>query len=225
MLGASSSALLLRCAPPPPTATTVDGWTVPPTTVLDGPRYARVAAAMDAIVPLATKAQAAWYLDQLLGAFTVDPPRIFAGGPYSGRHGGTNDFAHFLPLTRVEALRWRTYLEGSQGLPEREWNGPVVGLKDRYVAGLDALEAAAQDKHQRAFTALNREQRRGLLSSAEDAFVQTLYEHAVEGTYGDPVYGGNVDRVTWQTLGYEGDRHPLGYSPEQMLHPDQVPEL
>ena len=28
------------------------------------------------------------YVDGLLGAFTVDPPLIFAGGPFSGRAGG-----------------------------------------------------------------------------------------------------------------------------------------
>ena len=32
------------------------------------------------------------YIDGLLGAFASDPPRIFAGGPFSGRQGGEAQF-------------------------------------------------------------------------------------------------------------------------------------
>ncbi len=213
----------LSCTPPkvdPPTSTLIDGWEVPPGTTLDAPRYARLAAAMGTIVPPATKAHAAWYLDQLLGAFAVTPPRIYAGGPYSGRQGGTDGFSHFLPLTRVEELRWRTYLEGSQGLPEREWNGPVKGLLTQYQEGLDALEVLAQARGM-AFTALSRDARFSLLTGANADFVELLYQHAVEGTYGDPVYGGNLGKSGWAAIDYEGDRHPLGYTPRQMLHPEE----
>lgn len=212
--------LLDACAPEAPQPTVVDGWTVPPGTTLDAQHYAALAAAMEALVPLSANAQAAWYLDQLLGAFDVDPPRIFAGGPYSGRQGGTADFSHFLPLTRVEALRWRTWLEGSKGLPEREWNGPVKGLRDRYTEGLDALEAAAQRKGS-AFTRLAHEARHTLLTSADGDFVDLLYGHACEGTYGDPAYGGNHQLSAWKAIDYEGDRHPLGYTPSQLLHPEE----
>ncbi len=64
--------------------------------------------------------------------------------------------------------------------------------------------------------------RRQLLLAADEAFVQTLYEHAVEGTYGDPVYGGNFELRGWAAIGYEGDRHPLGYSAEQMVKPEAL---
>lgn len=215
--------LLTACTPPTPGApepVMVDGWLVPPGTKLDARRYATLAAAMHAMVPLSSDAHAAWYLDQLLGAFDVTPPRIFAGGPYSGRQGGTDGFSHFLPLTRVEALRWRTYLEGSQGLPEREWNGPVVGLLDRYTEGLDTLEAAAQAKGT-SFARASSDTRRLVLLSADTAFVDLVYGHACEGTYGDPVYGGNAELSAWKAIDYEGDRHPLGYTPRQMLHPEE----
>jgi hypothetical protein len=62
---------------------------------------------------------AADYVDRLLGAFTFEPPLIFAGGPFSGRAGGEGSFDRFLPLSRHEELAWRTRIEGSQGLPER----------------------------------------------------------------------------------------------------------
>ena len=89
--------------------------------------------------PGATDAGVADYIDGFLGAFTFDPPRIWAGGPSSDRFGGPNGFADFHPLTALDELSWRTRIEGSLGLPEREFNGPVVGLQERYRDGLAAL--------------------------------------------------------------------------------------
>ena len=89
--------------------------------------------------PGAGAAGAADYVDRVLGAFTTDPPAIWAGGPYSGRHGGDPDFDEFLPLSRLEELAWRTRIEGSRGIAEREWNGPVRGWQEIYRDGIAAL--------------------------------------------------------------------------------------
>jgi Gluconate 2-dehydrogenase subunit 3 len=203
------------------------GWPVPAHTKLARARYLTLVAAMDALIPGddaspgATLAHAAYYLDQLLGAFDVDPPRIYAGGPYSGRHGGAADFSHFQALTRVEELRWRTYLEGSKGIPEREWNGPVTGLVERYESWLDALDTAARESEDAAFAALEADTRSKLLQKGDPELLATLYGHAVEGTYGDPVYGGNHDALGWAAIDYEGDRQPVGYSAKEMAHPEE----
>ena len=50
-------------------------------------------------------------------------------------------FADFHRLTALDELAWRMRIEGSRGLPEREFNGPVVGLQERYREGLAALGA------------------------------------------------------------------------------------
>src|SRR5580700_5399445 len=89
--------------------------------------------------PGAEEAGVADYIDILLGAFSFDPPRIWAGGPTSGRMGGDARFATFHRLSRLDELAWRMRIEGSQGIPEREFNGPVVGLQERYRTGLAAL--------------------------------------------------------------------------------------
>jgi len=202
-------------------------WPIPEGTTLSPVQYAVLVAAMDVLVPGdesspgATLAHAAWYLDQLLGAFRTDPPRIFAGGPYSGRHGGPDGFSDMQRLTRVEELRWRTYIEGSLGLPEREWNGPVTGLAERYATSLDTLDARAREIHGRGFAVLELRVRQGLLDRTDPAFVQLMYEHAVEGTYGDPVYGGNAAASGWRAIDYEGDRQPIGYTARQMMHPEE----
>ena len=50
-------------------------------------------------------------------------------------------FARFHRLSRLDELAWRTRIEGSLGIPEREFNGPVVGLQERYREGLAELGA------------------------------------------------------------------------------------
>jgi hypothetical protein len=143
------------------------------------------------------------YIDGLLGAFLVDPPRIYAGGPFSGRFGGDPGFDRFLPLSRLEELAWRTRIEGSRGIADREINGPVVGWQERYRDGVAALGAAFA-------TADPEEQDRRLESAPE--FRDLLYEHACEGAYGAPEYGGNREGRGWAAIEFPGDVQPRGYT-------------
>ena len=75
--------------------------------------HAVVAAAADRLIPPLDEHPGgaalgvADYVDQLLAAFTFDPPLIFAGGPFSGRFGGEAGFAQFMPLSRLEEIAWR----------------------------------------------------------------------------------------------------------------------
>ena len=161
-------------------------------------------------IPGAEEAGVADYIDILLGAFTFDPPRIWAGGPTSGRAGGEARFGHFHTLSALDELAWRMRIEGSQGLPAREFNGPVVGLQETYRSGLAAL---GDD-----FTVVDgAEQSRRLRADAD--FCTTLYEHCCEGMYGAPEYGGNRDGVGWSYLGRDGDVQPRGYSDEEVSGP------
>ncbi|MEJ7584664.1 MAG: hypothetical protein WKF43_11405, partial [Acidimicrobiales bacterium] len=104
-----------------------------------------LAAALDRVLPAdadspgAGSAGGADYVDLLLGAFSFDPPRIWAGGPFSGRHGGTGRFDQWLDLGPTEELAWRMRIEGSLGRTEREFNGPVIGWQARYRTGLGQL--------------------------------------------------------------------------------------
>ncbi len=191
-------------------------------TPLDEQSFALLISVMDALIPAgdaragAVAARAPWYVAELLGAFDSDPPKIFAGGPYSGRHGGLDGFSHFQRLTRVEEIRWRTTIEGSRGIPEREFNGPVVGLRERYETGLRAINELADG----VFAELDLSARQSTLMKADPEFVDLVYGHANEGTYGDPVYGGNFEMKGWDAIDYEGDRVPKGYSAEELLKPE-----
>jgi hypothetical protein len=181
-----------------------------------GDEYAIVEAACARLIPTdddpgATEAHVVDYIDGLLGAFEFDPPRIWAGGPFSGRAGGgENGFARFLPLSPLDELAWRTRIEGSLGRPEREFNGPVVGLQQRYREGIAALGAD--------FCSATAEEQDVRLRTAPD-FTALLYEHACEGMYGAPEYGGNQDLVGWRYISFEGDTQPRGFTDAEVSGP------
>ena len=160
--------------------------------------------------PGASDAGVADYVDSLLGAFEFDPPRVWAGGPTSGRAGGDDRFATFHRLSALDELAWRTRIEGSCGLPEREFNGPVVGLQERYRSGLAALGAD--------FATLGPPEQQARLV-AEQEFAALVYGHACEGMYGAPEYGGNRDLVGWRAIGFEGDVQPRGFTDAEVSGP------
>jgi hypothetical protein len=141
------------------------------------------------------------YIDGLLGAFCTDPPRIWARHPRR---------AEFHRLSPLEELAWRIRIEGSRGIPEREFNGPVVGLQERYREGLAALGAD--------FCSLAPEEQDARLASVP-AFRDLLYQHACEGAYGAPAYGGNRDLAGWRAIGFPGDVAPEGYPDEEVSGP------
>jgi Gluconate 2-dehydrogenase subunit 3 len=147
------------------------------------------------------------YVDRTLGAFTFDPPRIWAGGPYSGRFGGDASFDEFLPLSRLETLAWRTRIEGSQGIPDREWNGPVRGWQEVYREGIAALGAD--------FLEVDDETQDARLGSVRE-LKDLLFEHACEACYGAPEYGGNRNLTGWRAIGYAGDVQPRGWSDDEV---------
>ncbi len=177
--------------------------------------YEILVAACERLIPAdedpgARDAGVADYIDTMLGAVSFDPPRIWAGGPFSGRHGGDPGFARFHTLTALDELAWRTRLEGSQGLAEREFNGPMIGLQQRYREGLAALGAD--------FPSLSPADQDARLD-ANPEFTELLYEHACEGMYGAPEYGGNRDMVGWRYVGFDGDVQPRGFTDDEVSKP------
>ena len=135
--------------------------------------------------PGAEEAGVADYIDGFLGAFSFDPPRIWAGGPSSGRKGGVAGFATFHRLSAAgRAGLAHAASRARRGCPSASSTGRSSGLQERYREGLAALGAD--------FTEVDgREQRRRLRDN--EAFCELLWEHCCEGMYGAPEYGGNRD--------------------------------
>ncbi|HEX6312860.1 MAG TPA: gluconate 2-dehydrogenase subunit 3 family protein [Acidimicrobiia bacterium] len=180
-------------------------------------QYRVVEAACERLIPAyrdhpgARALGVATYIDGLLGAFDSDPPRIWAGGPFSGRFGGDAAFARFLPLAPLEELAWRTRIEGSLGIPEREFNGPVTGWQEEYRRGIAAL---GED-----FVIRDPDEQDGRLDALAE-FKALLYRHACEGAYAAPEYGGNRDAAAWRAVQFPGDVQPRGYTDAQVSDRD-----
>jgi hypothetical protein len=182
---------------------------------LDDDELRTLAAACERLIPSdetagAVDAGVPEYIDRMLGAFLVDPPLIWAGGPSSGRFGGVAGFSTFHRLTALDELAWRMRIEGSLGIPEREFNGPVVGWQQIYRAGLRELGAD--------FVDVSGDEQDARLTAADD-FRTLLYEHCCEGMYGAPEYGGNRDTVAWQAIDFLGDVQPRGFTDAEVSGP------
>ena len=147
-------------------------------------------------VPGAGAAGGDRYVEALLGAFEFDPPRIWAGGPSSGRHGGEDEFSSFLELSGWEARAWR----------ER-----ITGWTEQYRTALAQLGADFAD--------LDPGERRARLSTLDPAFCELAFEHACESLYGDPVYRGNDDGRAWTAIDFRGDTAPAGWTDAEVTHP------
>jgi len=218
---------------------------------------ATLAAVCDRIIPPdadpgAKALGAATYIDRLLSAFDHRVPTIFAGGPFSNRNpypnnaDGTpgrkrpkNGFKKFMPLTRLQELRWRSELFGSASLYtgktdatslalqalDANLGGPLPGLRDLYRDGLAKLDELATTTAGGSYTTLTSAQQDLVLRAADgdrtrfpvdprrgEHFISILIRHTLEGCFSAPEYGGNKGGAGWRMLGLEGDDQPLGYS-------------
>lgn len=156
--------------------------------------------------PGAREAGVVHYIDLMLSAFADDPPRIYAGGPWSDRHGGPEDaMARFVPLSPWEESAWRKRL---------------ARLRRRYQVGIAALDRATGG----SFAAASPEEQDRVLSSRRNApFRRLLFEHAIEGMYAVPEYGGNRRLAGWHEIGYAGDVAPVGWPDDAMTAPAADP--
>lgn len=170
--------------------------------------------------PGAPQAGCAEAIDLLLGAFNLDPPLIYAGGPWSNRAGGrVDDMAHFVGLDGPQELAWRIRLEGSRDLPERSFAGQVTGLQEVYRDGLAQLDQAARPTVADFSSAPGLTQD-ALLRGGGSNFAGQVLSDALDALYGPPEYGGNRGLVGWKATRWPGDVQPRGYTDAQVTGPD-----
>jgi len=201
--------------------------------------------------PGAVEAGVVDYMEQLLTAFEYDPPRIYAGGPFSGRQPygdyGTgqqsddfpaNAFERFVPLTRTQEIAWRIRFYGSDVVDGGDFNdaalGMTKGLRRNYSDGLLQLDELSRAQHGASFVTLSSEQQGEVLRAMPAEFATLIVQHTIEGMYAAPEYGGNRDLIGWNFNKFEGDSQPLGYSiydsiegsyRERSDHPVSTPNL
>jgi len=145
--------------------------------------------------PGAAEAHVVRYIDNMLSAFTFTPPAVHAGGPWSDRAGGTQDYmAEFVPLTRAQTYAWQ----------ER-----ITDYRRQYTNGIALLDQLAGGDFTKVVTL---RQDWILAHGKAVSFTQLLFGHTIEGMYSVPEYGGNANLVGWRDIGWPGDVQPRGYT-------------
>ena len=180
----------------------------------DAHQRATVAAAMARIIPTddlpgAREADTIEFLDRYLSGIDY----IYAKPDGSGFETLTGRHAEAWQ-SRIDILR-RKYVEGVKDLDRRS--------QARFGAAFVALKPDQQDEilrdvergEEEPATTLSPAYAIGGPTSSEPALQQTsteveldffplLVAHTRQGFYGDPIYGGNKDRVGWQVIGFPG---------------------
>jgi hypothetical protein len=150
----------------------------------------------------------------MLGALAVSPPLVYAGGPFSNRAGNPVDqMEKFLPLG--SSLR-------------TNWQSRLAAIVSAYRAGIAALDTKAAATGATDFLDLDAPNQDKILAtnpnvaglpSEFSGFTDMLFAHAIEGTYGNPEYGGNHGLVGWTDIGFPGDVQPRGYTDAEVTNP------
>jgi len=100
---------------------------------------------------------------------------------------------------------------------DRALGGALAASKPAYSAGFAALDRYARSSRGKPFLELSERDMDSVLIDVETgaatgftgspaAFFAMVRTHTLQGTFGDPYYGGNANFVGWDLLGYPGVR-------------------
>ncbi len=117
---------------------------------------------------------------------------------------------------------------------DRALAGALADQRDAYRVGLQALERYATETRGAAFLQLPETKQISLLIDVESGtatganvgfagssaqFFGLVRGHVMQGTFGDPHYGGNEGFVGWDLLGYPGVRTTVTPAEQKLLSP------
>jgi gluconate 2-dehydrogenase gamma chain len=103
---------------------------------------------------------------------------------------------------------------------DRALAGYFASLQGIYREGIDRVEAMSAASFGNSFVELEDSQQDELMQEMASGppkaaeFFAIVYEHVIEGVFGDPLYGGNANAVGWKLIGFPGAQ--WGYSAAQM---------
>ncbi len=101
---------------------------------------------------------------------------------------------------------------------DRALGGALAGSRKAYADGLAALDRYTRSSRRAPFVELSTIDQDSVLIDVEtgaatgftnptaSAFFTMVRTHTMQGTFGDPFYGGNANFVGWDLLGYPGLR-------------------
>lgn len=114
---------------------------------------------------------------------------------------------------------------------DRALAGALAGLREAYRVGLAALDRYARSSRGRAFVELSATDQDSVLIDVETGaatgsgagfqassaqFFALVRTHTLQGTFGDPYYGGNARFIGWDLVGYPGVRTFVAPDEQQM---------
>jgi gluconate 2-dehydrogenase gamma chain len=107
-----------------------------------------------------------------------------------------------------------------------------------YRAGLAALDSYSRSSHGGPFVELSDDDKDAVLVAVQagntggaevdfdgssGAFFNMVKSHTWQGTFGDPMYGGNVNFIGWDILGYPGVRMRVSPEDQRLMEEGQLP--
>jgi gluconate 2-dehydrogenase gamma chain len=181
-VAAAASAAATAAAPPPAQPE--------PLLYLNETEHAFVVAVVDTIIPAdelspsGSDCGCAVYIDRQLASAWGGGAKSYRAGPFLK---GKPEQGYQLPLTPAEFI--------STGIAAaNDWS------RKTYNHDFDRL---APDKRAEALKEMQ-EGKAAFVNFNSRAFFARLLTLTMEGFFGDPIYGGNRDKVAWKMLGYPG---------------------
>ena len=114
---------------------------------------------------------------------------------------------------------------------DRALGGALADSRQAYTAGLAALDGYARSSRRAPFHELSAADQDALLTELERgtapgfagggsaAFFEMVRAHTIQGTFGDPYYGGNANFIGWDLIGYPGIRTSVTPADQRMNPP------
>jgi gluconate 2-dehydrogenase gamma chain len=184
----------------------------------------------DAADPGAHEAGVVYYIDNLMATTpTGSAQATYDHGPFAKTYVGPIAPPPEPGVVFIEKEALPRYGDQSKMTP-----------KESYRRGLQALDESARARSGLAFVDLTTDEQDLLVAAmsngaalsftqpSADSFFKMVRQHVIEGTFSDPVYGGNRDMVGWKLVGYPGawraynDADLQGQTP---LRPEQDIEM
>lgn len=175
-----------------------------------------------------------------VGAITALPPKLLAqaasAAPYANLSPTEAATLESLVsrLIPADATGPGALEAGAARYIDRALGDALAAQRAAYQAGLAAVDAYSRATHGNAFAALAPDAQDAVLTAMEqnratgftpssEAFFNLVLGHTLEGTFGDPQYGGNQRYVGWELIGYPGLRLAVTADDQRMnaaLTPD-----
>lgn len=100
---------------------------------------------------------------------------------------------------------------------DRALGGALANAREAYRAGLAAVDAYARASKSAPFAQLSAADQDAILTEMESTpFFTVVRTHTIQGTFGDPYYGGNANFAGWDLIGYPGVRLAVAPDDQRM---------